>query len=427
MPYSQGEIRPELNVNPANGDVLNVLVLLGAEIDIPTFSNNLGSLSDYIEDRFNNQYRINIIYQSSEEIEKLKEVYEYDTVALENIETEIIEKIVKELDVDVLYSGSEKLLSELMNRYLPASTVDSEDELKLEIESFMTGKNIAWSFDNPVWNITWMFKFSSSNALTSKYMEYLNKAQGFLSYDSKQIGYVRALVNKTGQVRFAEEQLLAYIQQKNRSERNGMTKDTYNYDVFYDYSFELSFHLGNYYFLMSGCLDIIGRLFNEVYAIGLGWKDTNIEHAKFQDAIRPKNEKTYNAVTAEGTSEWVTWLKRRRNHIAHASSPNYSNILQEKSVKLTDTEIDNRIKAMPAVMRLLSAIPGAAGKSIYEQAKFFVRLHEDYGVWTRDGMEIVAYDSVKKKDIKTLFHPLIDVKYDYDKFAKLLTDIVDAV
>lgn len=54
MLMSQGQIRSELNLIPASGDLLNVLILLDAEIDIQSFSINLSSLRDYIHDKHGN-------------------------------------------------------------------------------------------------------------------------------------------------------------------------------------------------------------------------------------------------------------------------------------------------------------------------------------------------------------------------------------
>lgn len=427
MPVSQGEVRPELNLIPAENSVLRILILNDVTFDILTFNTSLEVLKHYIKDKHSDKFTIEILYQLNAHTKKYKQTLGLELLKIESTSAKTIKNLIQDRNIDVIYGPNAQLSLELIKSYTPVETASTPSELKLEIESFLTGKNIAWSFDDPVWNTTWLAKYAMGDKLSIEFMNYLNQATNGLSYSSKQIGYVRALANKVGQVKHAQEQLISLLHGKNKSERNATIQDTWGYDTFYDYSFELSFHLGNYYFLISGCLDIVGRLCNDLYDLGLHWKQTSIENKDFQKAIKSKNKELFELVKDVELSNWCRWLKKRRNHIAHASTPNYSNILKPKRKKLTDKEVEDRIKEMPVIMGLLSAIPGNAGLAILNQAKFVVRMHEDNEIFTRDGLEIVAFNSKTQQDESVLFHPLIDIKLDYEKFSKLMSGVYSAV
>ena len=427
MPTSQGRIWPELNLVPADNNVLRVLIMQDDGFDIFNFDNLLNVVGNYIEDRHASSIRIEVLYQASDNVRKYEAALQLASIDIEDTSANGLSLLFKEKDIDIIYSTDKQMLLDLIKTYTPISVAGKMDELKLEIESFLTGKNIAWSFDNPTWNNTWLAKYGMSDGLTKKYFDYLNKAQAELEYTAQQVGYVRALVNKVGQVKYAQEQLLALIHSKNKSERNMTIQDTWGYDCFYDYSFEISFHLGNYYFLLSSCLDIVGRLYNDVYDLQLDWLQTNIENNAFRSAVKKKNLALFEAVRQKELSDWSRWLKARRNHIAHAAAPSYSDVLMAKKNKLSDSELEDRVKQMPVIMRMLSSLPTSVGESVLNQAKFVVRLHEDNKVLTRDALQVAIFNHKTQEYDSALFHPLVDIKLDYEKFFRLMSGICDAV
>lgn len=427
MPISQGQIWPELNLIPADNDVLRVLVMQDDSFDIFNFDNLLDVVGNYIEDRYASSFRIEMLYQLSDNVRKYETTLQLASIGIEDTSINGLSLLIKEKNIDIIYSKDEQMLLGLIKAYTPVAVARTMDELKLEIESFLTGKNVAWSFDNPTWNNTWLAKYAMSDTLTKQYFDYLNMAQSELGYTAQQIGYVRALVNKVGQVKYAEEQLLALIQSKNKSERNMKIQDTWGYDTFYDYSFEISFHLGNYYFLLSSCLDIVGRLYNDLYDLQLHWRQTNIENDAFKSAVKKKNQALFDAVGQKELSDWSRWLKARRNHIAHAAAPSYSDVLISKKKPLSNSEVEDRVRRMPVIMRMLSSLPSNVGEGILNQAKFVVRMHEDNEVLTRDALQIEILNHKTQKYDSALFHPLIDIKIDYERFFRLMSSICEAV
>lgn len=423
MPYSYGDLRPESNIFPIESNVLRVLVLDPTSLDVLALLQKIDIVSHYLQDVHSGSCSFEFIFASNPKLHIAShERFVCREYELSDNSPEYLGKLIMEQDIDVVYSSDKQLLLELIKNENPVETANSYDELKLEIEAYLTGKNIAWSIEDPVWHNTWLMKYAKNDSLTKDYMDYIGKAQSRLGYSDTGIAYVRALANKFGQIKYTQELLLSYVQRKNKSERVGKVVNIYGYESFYDYSFEISAELGNYYFLMSGCVDILGRLVKDVYNLDIPKKYSNVEHKKYAEKLKVYNNDLAILFSPVKIREWILWLRRRRNHIAHAASPNYSTIYIGKSVKLSDAEIDERIQQMPSVVNMISMSTPEFAKHIYDEAKLTVRLHEDNDVLMKDALSIRVFDHIDKVEKDYTFYPLLTIKDDYDKFFKLFAD-----
>ena len=231
---------------------------------------------------------------------------------------------------------------------------------------------------------------------------------------------VRALVNKAGHIRHCEEMLISLVQKKNYSARNCLVKNSYGYDDYYDFSFELNYHLGNYYFLISGCIDIVGRLLSSVYEIKQKDIKPNIEREEFQTALKDKSSELYKLYSKADIKNWMVWLKRRRNYVAHESEASYTDILKPKKQKLSDIEVKKKVDTLQNwnMMRLL--VGDEAVEANKQFAGFVVRMKEDNSVLTREVMVVSYYDNETKTNQESMYHPLVDIKYDSEKIEMIL-------
>ena len=211
------------------------------------------------------------------------------------------------------------------------------------------------------------------------------------------------------------------MQKKNYSARNCIVQNSYGYDDYYDYSFELNYHLGNYYFLISGCLDILARLLADIYDIAINnTVKPNIERSEFLAALLPKSQPLYDIYSEEKLNSWAVSLKRKRNYVAHESEASYTTILKPKNEKISDAEVKKKVRALQNwnAMRLL--VGDSAVESNMHFAEFVIRMKEDNEVLTKDAMQFNYYDSVTHMEQMAFFHPLIDVKFDYEKIEHIL-------
>jgi hypothetical protein len=69
-------------------------------------------------------------------------------------------------------------------------------ELTVQLESYLTGNEIAWNFANPTWHINWIYKYSMQSGISSIAFGFIGTAQE-KKYTPKQMEFVRALANKT--------------------------------------------------------------------------------------------------------------------------------------------------------------------------------------------------------------------------------------
>lgn len=419
MPTINGTTYPELNIHPAPNTIFRIILLTINDDYLFSLMEKLDVLKHYLSD-VGSDFEIEIRVARTKTLDTQKEKYGYSVIDDLGKDVNKILSYAHSNNIDLLYSDDLELIAELYKSGNPFQYAQTITQLENEIEAFVTGKNVPWDFNQPVWNATWFSKYIETQPLLGNLRDLSNIAPGTLGYSSVQTSFVRALQHKAMQVRHCEEILLSLIQRKHFAERNYTIKDSYNYDAFYDYSFELNYHLGNLYFLLSGTFDIVGRLLTSLY--GISGKDVrpNIEHEKFLEQLKIKNTELFNLYSEEEMNDWIKWIKRKRNYVAHESEASYTNVIKPKKTKMTDIEVEAKVDAMQKWEALRMLLGDEYVESQKSMGRFVVRMHEDNEIITKDAMQINYFDSDKRKTATVLFHPLIDVKADYDKYQTLL-------
>jgi hypothetical protein len=422
VPIVNGRMYPELNIYPIDNTCLRILILDIKEPVLATFIDKLNTLRSYIADKYDEKYKFDVIINDSGYDEETQKLHGFRTVTIEANDKEMITDFALKNDVDVIYGSNEKLILSLYQGQKPFELTFVFEELSLEIESFLTGKDIAWSFHDAVWNATWLSKYNESDAIMQSVMKLLNKFQTDNPQKQKYIDFARALTNKAGHIRHCEEILTSLVQKKNYSERNHSIKNSYGYEDSYDYSFEITYHLGNYYFLMSGCIDIIGRLLQKMYRLG---DEKNIERVEFIEKLEAKNKELADIFSNKTMNDWIIWLKKRRNYVAHESNTTYSDVLKSKKEKTPDSDISKIVEGLKDWKNLELLVGRARVGYLKEDAKFVVRMYEDSTILTKDAMSIPWFNQETQEHETRLFHPLINIRADYDRINSLLRDTVN--
>lgn len=428
MPLVNGELYPELNIYPVDNKTLNVAIDGIDDRDAISLAHKVAVATAYIDEKYTDLCSIQLYIRSSDIIEAQDKACPYKTFESLLDDRQAIHAFAKQNDIDVFHSTNKELIRELYKDNPSFELSESNQQLDLEIEAFLTGKNISWSLNSPAWNSTWLNKSTDNLSLTNGLHGLLNSAQGKLQYSQKQIGLVRALLNKAGHIRHCEENLISFVQRKNYSARNCIVQNSYGYDDYYDYSFELNYHLGNYYFLMSGCLDILARLLVDLFNITINnTVKPNLERREFLAALQPKSQELYDIYCEEELNRWAVALKRKRNYVAHESEASYTTILKPKKKKISDSEIKKKVESLHnwSAMRLL------VGDDIVESnmrfTEFVIRTKEDNEVLTKDAMQFTYYDPVTRTEQMAFFHPLIDIKFDYEMIERILNQTVSVL
>ena len=412
---------PELNIHPVESNSLSLILLDNEEEQLQLFLERLNVLRSYIEDKYQNKYSIHLFVNNVEYSKAIQKQYGFEVVELTKNKTEILDFANKN-NIDVIYSSNKELILELYQGQNPFELTSVFDEVSFEIESFMTGKDIAWSFNDAVWNATWFSKYNQSDALMQAVMKLLYKYQTKKGSTQVQIDFARALTNKAGHIRHCEEVLTSLVQKKNYSERNNSVINAYGLKDFYDYKFEITYNLGNYYFLISGTIDIIGRLLNKTYRLG---GERNIERDEFHTLLVKFNKDLVDLFSEKVTNEWIIWLKTRRNYVAHESNTTYTDILMGKKERAPQSAIDAIVEGLKDWNALAIFADPVRVNYMKEDAKAVVRMYEDSTVYTRDAMSVPWFNKDTDKAELRTFHPLINIRADYHKIEKLLKDTID--
>lgn len=418
MPIANGNMYSELYIHPYKNDVFNILILNIHEEYLHELMQKVQVLGVYLNDKSVN-VEINFYILQTDIVLENSEQYGYE-VYTGAADKESVIAFCRDRSIDLIYLDNPDFITTLYKEGVPHQLAETKEQLENEIEAFLTGKDIAWNLNVPVWNTTWFTKDIDESDITENPRQLMSIAASELGYNHAQINFVRGLVNKIMQIRRCEEMLLSYIQKKNYHERNHTQNDVYGYETFYDFSYEINYHLGNYYFLISGTIDMIGRLLAETYNISVTDVKPNIEHAAFQMALSEHNILLAYYFADTENNEWMTWLKRKRNYVAHESEVSYTDILQDKTTRITEAEVERKLLELRNWDEMKGHFGNDRIDNMMEVARSVIRMKEDHEVYTKNAMQIKYTDYETRQLGEAIFHPLIDVKSDYSHIRDLI-------
>ena len=292
--------------------------------------------------------------------------------------------------------------------------VHTKEELEAEIGAFLVGNEIYWNFDSPVWHGTSISRYTLGQGITIKAQEFFNHIQSE-KLSEKLTARARYLWVKTNLVSYSKDLLAYTLQLRRKAYRRG-------YDEYQNFSIEINYHLTNFYFLMASAFDIISRFLNEYYSLEIkNIRELALEKKTMLSRLKKSVPDLYIFLSETENNKWVSWLKRRRNYIAHDGSVGHTSLVKRRQVKLTDTEVSDILDTQADWERLAVVLPQAVYDQHRQLAEEMVRLKNDYEVIAEDIMV------VESKDGSEMFSPLISIHYDYDKFSQMVDNIMDII
>lgn len=411
-PYFKGTIYPELQAQIRDSAILNVLILCEATMDTLTLQAKIDVLHNYIEDKIQDGTKI-IIHSVKSATKNIYDSIEFLKIGELDISSVVlIEKAITELDIDVVLDLN-KFIKKKPKLELDKITkvVNSYKELEEQIETFLMGRNIPWLLNLPMWYTTVQLRYLSRPGLATDALALMARIQNSSSHTDKQVTKVRYFANKMTQIDYAKDLLNSFIMKKRRIARNTIEHQ--------DYSFELNYHLSNYYFLISGVLDLLARFLNELYSLGItSHFFLALEKDKFIEIISEKQKKLSEEIYTKDFSEWIKWMKLRRNFIAHDAGMSHTSLLQEKKVKMTQEELEAKIDAQTDGFKKLLT------PELYQSHRDIVAnlvSLDDYDEVMADVMVVETSDGQK------MFQPLMNIDYDYEQLTELLINLLKAV
>ena len=204
-------------------------------------------------------------------------------------------------------------------------------DLYIQIEAYLAGYGIAWIMEHPILNVGWIQKYEYRGGLTRKAFQMLYMAQE-KGYSSKQLEYVRALLNKVMNIEYARDLVYHYLILKRRSNRNIGANN---------YTFELSYQLTTFTFFICSAMDTLARLVNNLYDLGYGrYQNYDIEKQEFIRKLNTKRKTLARILSLKKYREWGELIKVRRNDFTHSSHLYLTPMLMEDDDPLSDSELE---------------------------------------------------------------------------------------
>jgi hypothetical protein len=412
MPIVSGNMYPELKLQMLDSSEFNVLILGELTADHLFFLSKLDVLHNYIGDRIGDGTKINVHALKSDKRNMYEALESVSVHQLEAINAKSIAELIQSTDADVILD-TEQLISDKDvidndEKYLVVRDLDATE---VECETFLVGRNIAWIFKDPMWNTTLFTRYYMRAGLCRDTFYFMGEAADKNGYTQDQVERVRFLTNKIGQIDYCKDIINSYLQKKRRAYRHGNTDQ--------DFNFELNYHLSNYYFLISGGLDIIARVLNDVFSLGithfggLGLEKDDLTKALEKD--HPDIAKLYGV---KKVKEWIEWLKERRNYVAHEGGVHHTQLVEEKAVKMTPEELERKIDEQTDWPLMKTMLTPEQYQAQRDMVANIVRM-DDYDEVAADVMLVKTRGNTK------VFMPLRNIDHDYKHFQDITRETIE--
>jgi len=320
---------------------------------------------------------------------------------------------VKSEDIDVVLDLEKSYTQKYINtNFYTTEIVQTTDQLGFSIENFLVGNGVAWRLSDPVWNMQHTLRYMEQPGLCHDFYTYMTKCQASGKYTSDQIDRIRYIVNKIKQISYSRDLLHYYIKRSRKAGRVGVADDD-------SYNLELNYHLSNYYFLLAGALDSTARLLNDFRKMGLSkYSDLGLEKDVFIEKSRIKRTGIARMLKTKKLNHWMTFLKNRRNFIAHEGDMRQTPLVKEKKKPLSDDEINSIVDQEMDWLQLAALIP----RDMYDAHRAMVfeiiRIKHNYEVIAKNIMDVPS------KKGHTLWQPLISIDFDYEHFSEIMEGIL---
>jgi hypothetical protein len=405
-PIVGGNMYPELHKQILDPRVFHALILSELTAEHLFFLSKIEVLHNYIQEKIGDQTRIQIHALKAPKPNKFEAHQGVELHELKSMTPESIAELVHAADIDAILDVKQLITDKKDNEFEQIVSITTGlDALEAECETFLVGRNIPWTFMDAMWNMTWFARYYARPGLCRDCYNFMLRAGDEHQYTSEQVERVRYLTNRIGQIDYCRDVLNSYLQRKRRAKRNGSDRQ--------DYSFELNYHLSNYFFLISGGLDIIARILNDVFSLGIiGFGGLGLEKEDLTEALAIKQPDIAKLYKVKKVKEWIEWLKERRNYIAHEAGVQHTPILKEKELKMTAEEVERKIDLQTDWALLKSMLPQVLYQAQRQMVENIVRM---------DDFDEVAADAmiVKGRMTDKMFFPLKDIDFDYSHFQDL--------
>jgi hypothetical protein len=389
-------------------DELNVLILGALSGELTSFAIQVDTLHAYITETLHSNVRIKLHCTNAvtENRARALRIMRHDIDEPTDVN---LQSVAKQLDIDVVLDQSNQFSERYaQDNFYEFQIIKKVPELASSCEDFLIGHSIIWLFSNPSWNTPMFMRYFGRPGVCSDYFKFMGQCTSKNGYSSEQQEKVRYIANRLSHVEYSKDIIQYHLKRMRKAERNGLP-DTGN--------LELNYHLGNYYFLMAGIMDSMARLINNIYKLGFTrYSDLALEKPQYIEANRRKRTGFVRILTNKAFAGWLSFLKERRNYIAHDGDMRQSPLVEQNDTLLTDEEVEQIVNQRMDWNYAAMILPPETIQAMRDEAAQMVRIERDYRVIAKNVM--VVPDS--KTGGTKIYQPLRSIEYDYEKLRRVM-------
>lgn len=281
-----------------------------------------------------------------------------------------------------------------------------------ELEVFVKGHEIPWSFEQPSWYMPWTTFYSMSDEFgRTAHNWYANRFNN-IDLPDETIELLRSLLmNRVSNICYTKDKLLFYAQQRRYSKRNEWERQ--------DFSFECSYYLSHYYISLWGGLDQLGRILRDTLDIPLSDSRSSFGNEDFINRINENSEDLGNIFTDDDFEDWIEQLQRNRHFVAHEGTVLLQPILNPPEEELTEEEIQERIESQPNYDSMRRGLPD----QLFEWYEANLRnqiIIDSHEVATDEAMVMEGEDGEQ-----LIFRPMRNIRWDFSHFETTILETLE--
>lgn len=327
---------------------------------------------------------------------------------------EKIQAMAKLIDADLVITESKEVL-EFFNKEKELSLlVEGYDGAKKNIEAFVRGHEVPWSFSDPAWNMPWTAFYSMSDDFGKRAAEIYETKFIKVGLDSQTLEIVRSLLlNRVSNICYTRDKLLFYVQQRRYAKRHGWKRQ--------GFKFEVSYYLCHYYLLLWGGIDQLSRILDSALNLGVtNFSKTSIVRDNFVSKIIRIDKNLGNLYKDKDFLEWIKQLRRNRHYTAHQGNIILSTIVETLKSEPSDEELEREARATPTWNMMKRNLSPEMFNWYHASLKQSIRISK-YKVLADDAMVI------QDKEEKYIFRPLANIEWDFNNFKLIVLNTLQAL
>ncbi len=324
-----------------------------------------------------------------------------------------IKLMAESIDADLVVSEKKEIADFLNKEKEKYFLVENRVGAKKNIEVFVKGHEIPWSFSSPCWNMPWQAFHVFGDKFGRKTYEMYETKFRTVGLDDNTIEIVRSLLlNRVSHICYTRDKLLFYVQQRNYAKRHSWKRQ--------GFIFELSYYLCNYYLLLWGGIDQLSRILNNSLDLRCKRSEIGIEKEDFVSKIISVDTNLGNLYRDEKFLKWIKQLRLNRHFTAHQGAIILSPVVEAPEFEPSDEELEKEAKATRSWTFLKITLPPEIFEHYRTLLKQNIRFSK-YKVLVDDAM--IIQDGKEK----FIFRPLINIEWDFNNFELITWNTLQAL